>query len=149
MFLGAITSKGNLKLEVVKNKYKSKDYLKDLEDTFIPWCKSQFEDSEWIFQQDNSRVHTASVVRRYFSKNKIKVLEWPACSPDINIIENIWSIISSKMYQKWKHYTKESLIKEVQEAANKISKETIINLYNSIPKRLNDIIDQNREEINY
>ena len=43
-----------------------------------------------IWQQDNATAHTAKVVKTWLAAN-VKLLEdWPANSPDLSPIENLW-----------------------------------------------------------
>ncbi|GFY00389.1 transposable element Tcb1 transposase [Trichonephila clavipes] len=42
-----------------------------------------------IFQQDNARPHVARIIQRFFVNHQIKLLSWPARSPDLSPIENM------------------------------------------------------------
>lgn len=91
----------------------------------------------FIFQQDNARVHTAAIVKRFFQGFNIKVMEWPPNSPDLNLIENLWSHLKYRLSQ---YNDTPGSIEELWERIQDIWTNTDIDflheLYESMPRRI-------------
>ena len=101
--------------------------------------------SEMIFQQDGARAHTALRTQRllqeriphFWSKEM-----WPPNSPDLNLIENLWSILGDKVdEEKDQPSTIQGLEKILKTAWKKISTETLQNLFFSMPGRIQAVLE--------
>jgi transposase len=76
------------------------NYVETLENHLIPTRDLYFgENGHYIFQQDGAPAHTARYTTAWLEENGIQVIKWPARSPDLNPIENVWSIIDRQIIQ--------------------------------------------------
>ncbi len=72
-------------------------YQEILEHFMLPSADKLYGDADFIFQQDLAPAHTAKGTKSWFNDHGVTVLDWPANSPDLNPIENIWGIVKRKM----------------------------------------------------
>ncbi|CAJ0607539.1 unnamed protein product [Cylicocyclus nassatus] len=80
----------------------------------------------------------------------VKNLEWPACSPDLNPIENLWGIIVRDVYHDCKHYNNSRELKiAISSAWSKIPTQALTTLANSVPKRLIEVVKHQNNAIDY
>lgn len=96
-------------------------------------------EDKFIFQQDNDPKHTARKTNAFFRASRIKILDWPAQSPDLNPIENLWSILDQKV-DKGEVTNKIKLFEALTEAWKNIDHQHIRNLVESMPRRLQAVI---------
>ena len=90
----------------------------------------------WTFQHDNAAVHTSKVVEKYLKNRRAVVLPWPSNSPDLNPIENLWGLLTSKVYSRALFPNVESLWQAIQAEWNQIDVPTLHSLYNSMGRRM-------------
>jgi len=111
------------------------DILRDYVLASRDW--NELDPATFIFQQDNVPIHTSRLANEYLAEANIAVLKWPADSPDLNIIEDIWAYIKQRLDGYRKNPTSlEELWERVQDIWTTIPIEVIHNLYASLPRRM-------------
>jgi len=97
---------------------------------------------EFIFQHDNDPKHMAKVTKAYLESIGVteiegRLLYWPAQSPDLNPIENMWAYLKKQLA---KYPTPPRSCKELWERISvewyKIPVEYCRSLIRSMPRRL-------------
>jgi transposase len=68
-------------------------------------------DGDYTFMQDNASIHASASTQSFLEVNKIKILNWPSKSPDLNPIENLWGWLTRKVYAHGKQFKHDNDLK--------------------------------------
>jgi transposase len=147
MFWGAVSAKRKSPLVVVSGTLNTQGYQDLLAREFLPWFRRQHT-GRLTFQQDNAPPHTAKTTKRFFLDNNIDVLPWPASSPDLNPIENIWGILKQQVDRR-KPANKADLITITKEEWEHIDMDMVRRCIESMPHRIEKVIENEGNKINY
>ncbi|GFW52491.1 transposable element Tcb1 transposase [Trichonephila clavipes] len=97
-----------------------------------------------IFQQDNARPHVARIVQRFFVNHQIQLLPWPARSPDHSPIGNMCFIVAQRLTQITPPAaTPDQFWQRVETAWSAVPQEHIQSLFESMPRRVAEVISNN------
>lgn len=148
---GAISKNGIESLKLVSDNFTGLLYLDEVKSVAL-FLLQKYPDMIWM--QDNASIHKVEEVQQFFESNDIQKMCWPARSADMNPIENVWGIITQKMDKmidrtKRQATTKDELFLRVQQCANEINLDVFKNLYKSLRKRLQLVIEKDGNATKY
>ena len=144
---GAISAFRGICLICPEGKITAETYVQMLEEDFLSQYKEELPE-DFIFMHDNAPPHRAKSTAKFLEMKKIEVLEWPPLSPDLNPIENLWGILSNKVYCDGKTYKNTTDLWDVIiKAWHELPLTLFQKLYDSMGKRLVNVLERGGRRI--
>ncbi len=148
MIWAAMSSAGVGPLCFLKSTVNAAIYQEILEHFMLPSADKLYGDADFIFQQDLAPAHTAKGTKSWFNDHGVTVLDWPANSPDLNPIENLWGIVKRKM-RDTRPNNADDLKATVKETWASIPPQQCHKLITSMPRRIEAVIKAKGAPIKY
>ncbi|KAF4648707.1 hypothetical protein FOL47_002890, partial [Perkinsus chesapeaki] len=141
MVWGAIRHDHTVALTEVTVRMNSEVYQTVLSDHLLPYW-DEFKACGIVFQQDNAPCHTSRSTADWFRARDINPPRWPALSPDLSPIENIWAYMVKDLYGPGKPIFRSlaELRVAIFQAWSRIPSDVIESCTRSVPKRLIDVL---------
>ena len=107
--------------------------------------------------QDNAPIHTYKAAMAWLKDTGFTVMDWPLFSPDLNPIENLWFPLKEQTHfqvpQLHKVTNPEACIAQLTavlpEAWQRIPQEKHARLIESLPRRIQAVIEANGSYTSY
>lgn len=143
MTWGCFAYNGVGSIAFVSGKMNSQAYQSVLASHLLP--NAEFLAGEnWKYQQDNAPIHTSNSTKNWFQVNNVETLKWPAKSPDLNPIENLWGDLARRVYANGRHFTSSIELKStIEDEWYKTDPELCQKLVSSMKTRIFEVIQRN------
>ncbi|KAG6583105.1 Transposase [Phytophthora cinnamomi] len=126
---------GKSELVILEGNQSSERYIYTLSEYLLPFIDRVYG-RECVFQHDNASIHTSGATKEFLKEENVDVMDWPAQSPDLNPIENMWGVLTRAVYAHGRQFqTREDLIETIKASWAAIGQDLITKLVESKPKR--------------
>ncbi len=146
MVWGCMSAAGTGELQFIEGTMNANIYCDILKKSMIP--SLQRLGHRAVFQHDNDPKHTSKTTTALLKKLRVKVMDWPSMSPDLNPIEHLWGIFKRKVEER-KVSNIHQLRDVVMEEWKRTPVATCAALVNSMPKRVKAVLENNGGHTKY
>ncbi|KAH7971946.1 hypothetical protein HPB52_004377 [Rhipicephalus sanguineus] len=144
---GAISKDGLGPLVRIDGSFTASVYCGLLQKVLVPYAlEGPFEDSCYLLQHHRRPSHTARTVAAVLENHAVRTLSCPTVGADLNRVENMWVIMKSYLSaRRCSSATKDALRQAVSEEWERLplSREIVVTLYGSMPRRIETAIAAN------
>ncbi|KAK3553743.1 hypothetical protein QTP70_007604 [Hemibagrus guttatus] len=128
----------------VKGTLNASAYQDILDNFMLPTLWEQFGDDPFLFQHDCTPVTKARTIKTWMSEFGVEELDCPAQSPDLNPIEHLWDELERRLRARPSRPTSvPDLTNVLLEERSKIPINTLLNLVESLPRRVEAVLAAN------
>ena len=123
------------------------EYEELLNVKMLPDAKKLFATSRtpysWTFQQDGATVHRTKAALQLLKENcpNFIALDWPANSPDLSPIENVWGWMQREINKEPLCLTVEDFKLQIERVWERVPKSMLKNLAAGMQKRMEKVIE--------
>uniref|UniRef100_A0A3B1IPN0 Tc1-like transposase DDE domain-containing protein n=1 Tax=Astyanax mexicanus TaxID=7994 RepID=A0A3B1IPN0_ASTMX len=144
-----VSSRYRTALHFVNGTVTSPYYLNNIINPVIVPLHEQHR-PDFIFMDDNAPAHRGRIIRERLLETGVPQMEWPALSPDLNPIENLWDQLSRLVEARNSApQNLNDLRAALQEEWDAMPQQTISQLVNSMRRRCQAVIDAHGHMTSY
>ena len=142
MVFGGISRKGTTSIVRIQGNLNGELYREILEGPFFKSALKLFPNGDWRLTQDNARPHVARATMNWIYNNMPPPLDHVPNSPDLNKIEELWSILINWVEQQHPR-TKEELWAAIKWAWQRVTPHLCNKIIDIMYSTLDVIIEAN------
>ena len=142
MVWGMIMPNGLVAIKIMEGRQNSEKYIELLRTFAVPIINLNYK-NPYHFIQGNCMIRVSPKTKNYRQTQMFNVVKWPARSPDINLMENVWKLISDLVYMDEQPENKKDLEYKINAAVLKINTEKLkitSGLFSNYRERLTNVL---------
>jgi hypothetical protein len=139
---GKLTKTGKVSTAMGPDTLDSTKFKEDVcEKAILPFWKKWHGKGIHTIAMDNAKTHPEGVA--FLKEHGVVILDWPSGSPDLNPIEEVWSMIDLEVARKYAgkpRPCKEELVKAHQDMFATLAVEKFKKAVETMPERLKQLV---------
>ncbi|GMF43391.1 unnamed protein product [Phytophthora fragariaefolia] len=147
MVWAGMSANGKTDIAFLEGRQDSACYTQTLDNYMAPFIENLRENHgirNLIFQQDNASIHESRFTKAHIESMGIKKLKWPAKSPDLNPIENVWGQLAWSVYQGGRQFDSNDELKaQIARSWTEINQSYLRDLVNTMSTRMAQVVLKN------